>query len=69
LAPHFAEAATALKKEKITLAKVDCDVEKELCQEQGIRGFPTLKVFRNGNAKEFTAKKRDAATIISVMKK
>jgi protein disulfide-isomerase A1 len=47
LAPEYKIAAEKLHKEyDITLAKVDCTEEKELCQEQGIKGYPTLKVFR-----------------------
>jgi len=32
------------------VAEVDCTVEKDIAQAQGVRGFPTLKLFINGEA-------------------
>jgi protein disulfide-isomerase A1 len=40
LAPHYEEAATALKEKNIKLAKVDCVEEGELCQTKGVQGYP-----------------------------
>lgn len=40
LAPHYEEAATALKEKEIKLAKVDCVEEAELCQSNGVQGYP-----------------------------
>lgn len=41
LAPHYEEAATILKeKQNIKLAKVDCVDQAELCQSNGISGYP-----------------------------
>ncbi|KAJ3132135.1 protein disulfide-isomerase precursor [Physocladia obscura] len=68
LAPEYEVAATALKKENIKIAKVDCTVEKDVCSEVGVSGYPTLKVFRKGNASEFKGE-RKAPSIISTMKK
>jgi hypothetical protein len=42
LAPHYEEAATVLKEKNIKIAKVDCTVEAELCQEHGISGYPCV---------------------------
>lgn len=40
LAPHYEEAATALKEKNIKIAKVDCVDEADLCQSKGIQGYP-----------------------------
>lgn len=49
LAPKYEEAAKELKEKNIALVKVDCTEEEEVCKEQGVSGYPTLKVFRGPN--------------------
>ncbi|KAF6762274.1 disulfide isomerase [Ephemerocybe angulata] len=68
LAPHYEEAATALKDKSIKVAKVDCVEEADLCSSKGIQGYPTLKVYRKGEAAEYTGP-RKADGIISYMVK
>lgn len=68
LAPQYEEAATTLKPVGIKLAKVDCTENADLCQAHGVGGYPTLKVFRKGEAKEYSGP-RKADGIISYMKK
>ena len=48
LAPEFEKAAEALKADGIVLANVDATLEenKEIASKYGVRGFPTLKMFR-----------------------
>tara|TARA_R110002050_G_scaffold79903_3_gene170891 strand:+ start:4720 stop:5055 length:336 start_codon:yes stop_codon:yes gene_type:complete len=48
LEPIYEKAATALKEQGIAIAKVDATAEESLGQRFGIRGFPTLKLFKNG---------------------
>ncbi|KAJ3121280.1 protein disulfide-isomerase precursor [Nowakowskiella sp. JEL0407] len=68
LAPEYEVAATKLKEINIPIAKVDCTVEKTLCDEQGVKGFPTLKIFRDGKPSEYKGP-RKADGIYSIMKK
>ncbi|SSD62184.1 related to Protein disulfide-isomerase [Saccharomycodes ludwigii] len=46
LAPEYVSAASELKKYDIPLAQIDCTVESDLCMEHGIKGYPSLKIFR-----------------------
>jgi thioredoxin domain-containing protein 5 len=34
---------------QLTIGSVDCSEENELCNKEGIKGFPTLKIFRAGD--------------------
>jgi len=52
LAPTWEELATNVKG-KFNVAKVDCTVEKDVCQEKGIRGYPTIKFFTDGKIHDY----------------
>ena len=49
IAPVLAEVA-ANYEGKIKVCKVDVDSNKDAAQKYGIRGIPTLMVFKDGNA-------------------
>ncbi len=68
LAPEYEVAATELKSSSIKIAKVDCTVETEVCAEYDVKGYPTLKVFREGASSKYEGA-RTADSIVSYMKK
>jgi protein disulfide-isomerase A1 len=70
LEPEYKKAAAELEGTGLGLAAVDADNEanRGLAQQFGIRGFPTLKLFRNGVPKDYEGD-RSASAIASFMKK
>jgi thioredoxin domain-containing protein 5 len=52
LAPTWEELATTVKG-KFNVAKVDCTIEKDVATSNGIRGFPTIKLFHNGEVFDY----------------
>jgi protein disulfide-isomerase A1 len=69
LAPEYETAATTLKEKDIKLVKIDCTEEADLCQEYGVEGYPSLKVFRGLDNISPYAGQRKADSLISYMTK
>ncbi|CCX30471.1 protein disulfide-isomerase [Pyronema domesticum] len=67
LAPEYEDAATKLKEKSIPLAKVDCTVETDLCEKQGVQGYPTIKVFRGPDNSSPYQGQRKSDAIVSYM--
>eukprot|EP01133_Synstelium_polycarpum_P000220 gene220-268_t len=55
LAPDYEIIADAFAGSKqVVIAKVDCDVHKEVCTKHGVSGYPTLKIFtKSTEAKDY----------------
>jgi len=70
LAPEYAKAAQALAEDdsEVKLAKVDATIHKKWAEKFEVRGFPTLKFFKNGAPQEYSGG-RTADTIIEWVEK
>jgi protein disulfide isomerase family A protein 3 len=70
LAPEYEKAATQLKDDDppVALAKVDCTADKSTCDKFGVSGFPTLKIFRNGEVSSDYSGPREATGIVKYMR-
>jgi protein disulfide-isomerase-like protein len=63
MAPAFADAAADLQDSGYNLANVDCTVQNEVCGKFGVSGYPTLKFFINGKAKDFKGERTKTGII------
>ncbi|KAH3672923.1 hypothetical protein WICMUC_003977 [Wickerhamomyces mucosus] len=68
LGPEFAQAADELESKDIKLAQIDCTEEEELCQEYGIRGYPTLKVFKGRDVLDYEGTRKSDGIVSYMIK-
>uniref|UniRef100_A0A8C2W7S6 Protein disulfide-isomerase n=1 Tax=Cyclopterus lumpus TaxID=8103 RepID=A0A8C2W7S6_CYCLU len=68
LAPEYEVAATRLKG-FVSLVKVDCTSNSNTCSKYGVSGYPTLKIFRDGDETGPYDGPRTADGIVSFLKK
>jgi len=69
--PEFEKAAAVLKANDppVTMAKVDCtEGGKDTCGRFSVSGYPTIKIFRNGEVSQDYSGPREAGGIVKFMK-
>jgi protein disulfide isomerase len=72
LAPEFVKTAEKLIEMEITvpLAKVDCTIQKAVCESLDVQGYPTLKLFKSSGEKfEYEGERSQLAIISFIVKK
>jgi protein disulfide-isomerase A1 len=70
LAPDYELVASHFKGEgKVVIAKIDASTHTTSAGTHGIRGFPTLKLFSNGVAKDYEGERTSPAMIQWIKKK
>jgi len=72
LAPVYSKTAEVLVEmgSDVPLAKVDCTVQKRVCEQNQIQGYPTLKLFKaNGDKTDYEGERNQASIIQFILKK
>jgi len=48
--PDWEKLGAAMNSDKVLIGDVDCTVEKDLCSQYGVKGYPTIKYFTGATA-------------------
>lgn len=70
MAPEFDKASSELIRNDppVALIKVDCTSETKTCGKHGVNGYPTLKIFKNGEVASDYQGPREADGIVKYMR-
>lgn len=68
LAPIWEDLANAMKG-VVKVGQVDCTVDKALCDKLAVKGYPTLKIMKDGKAVEYTGERQLEAFTRTLLRK
>ena len=54
--------------QSLKIGKLDCTISKSICEDRGIKGYPTLIYYRNGKVLEKYTKGRDLKSLKDFVK-
>lgn len=54
----------SLVNDKVIFAYVDCTISRNICQEENIQGYPTLRMYHNGEFVERYRSKKSSQDIL-----
>jgi len=69
LAPEFSKAALSLSDSPVKLAKVDATVHGDIGRQFGVKGFPTLKFFKNSKVSDYDGGRTEKEIVRWLQKK
>lgn len=69
MVPAYSALAKRFKEAGVPVVKVDATVESDIASEYGIEGFPTLKLFVNGEPVDYSGERTEEAMYNFVSKK
>ena len=69
LSPVWADLAESIDNDQnVKIGKLDCTISKSICEDRGIKGYPTLIYYRNGKVLEKYTKGRDLKSLKDFVK-
>ncbi|CAL6101944.1 Protein_disulfide isomerase PDI5 [Hexamita inflata] len=63
LAPKFETLSELMAETQFVIAEVDCTIKMDICQQEGVRGYPTLRFYNNGEFVEQYKGQREAESL------
>lgn len=63
LEPTYVKVAQKMDSTKLLVGKLDCTKHQHIASKYGIRGFPTIKMFRGGRAIDYDGAREESAMV------
>ena len=62
LVPQWRQMGTS--HQGVQIEMVDCEANKDVAKRENIEGFPTIRLYKNGNVKEYSGERSKQAIIL-----